>query len=78
MKTGLSDTTPDAEKVWIELLRKTSTTQRLAKAISLTQSTIAMAKRAIRRAHPDLSPHDADMMFISVHYGKDLTQKVDT
>lgn len=76
MNTGLSDTTQEAEKVWIDLIRKVSSTQRLATAISLSQSIISMARRAVGRAHPELSPREADILFISIHYGKDIAQKV--
>jgi len=72
----LSDTSPEAEKVQIELLRKASNAQRLGLALSLTDLAIDLAKRAIARANPGLSQRELDLKFVEIHYGKDLAQRV--
>ncbi|MHC4176827.1 MAG: hypothetical protein ACYSWU_04940 [Planctomycetota bacterium] len=71
-----SDTSPEAEKVQIELLRKLTVAERFAKVRALTARTVRLSKRAIARANPDLSPEDLKVRFIELHYGKDLAQRV--
>jgi hypothetical protein len=72
----LSDTSPEAEKVQIELLRRCSVAERFAKVRSLTARTFGLSKRAIARANPDLSPQELQIKFIELHYGKDLADRV--
>ena len=73
MKT---DTSPEAEAVQIELLRRASVSERIAKAMSLTRMTFHLAKRAIARANPGLGQRELDLIFIEIHYGKDLADRV--
>ena len=70
-----SDTSPEAEKVQIELIRRYSVAQRFAKVRSLTARTVGLSKRAIARANPDLSPQQLQIKFIELHYGKDLADR---
>jgi hypothetical protein len=76
MKTQSSDTHPDAERVQIELLRCATVGQRAEIAISLTQTTIELSRRAIRRAHPDASEQEVGLIFVALHYGQDLADRV--
>jgi hypothetical protein len=71
-----SDTSPQAEKVQIELLRNATNAQRLALALSMTDLAIRLARRAIARANPGLSRRELDLKFVEVHYGKDLAERV--
>lgn len=68
----LTDTAPEAAKVQIELLRKATIAERIAKARSLTAMTIGLSRRAIQRAHADWSPEEVDVKFVELHYGKEL------
>ena len=72
----LSDTSPDAEKVQIELLRKSTVAERFAKVRALTARTVGLSKRALARANPDLSPEDLKLRFVELHYGKELAERV--
>ena len=72
----LSDTSPDAEKVQIELLRKSTVAERFAKVRALTARTVGLSKRALARANPDLSPEELKLRFVELHYGKDLAERV--
>ncbi len=72
----LSDTSPEAENVQIELIRRCSVAERFAKVRSLTARTAGLSKRAIARANPDLSPQQLQIKFIELHYGKDLADRV--
>lgn len=72
----LSDTSPQAEKVQIELLRKSTVAERFAKVRALTARTVRLSKRAIARANPDLSPEELKLKFIELHYGNGLGERV--
>ena len=70
------DTSPEAEKVQIELIRKLSVAQRISKVRSLSQTTMYLSRRAIRRANPSLSEREVDLAFVAHHYGEDLAQSL--
>ena len=46
--------------------------ERFARACSLTATAISLSRRAIARAHPELSPEEIDLKFVELHYGKQL------
>jgi hypothetical protein len=72
MKTQSPDTSPEAERVQIELLRNASGARRFALARALTKMTVAMSRRAIQRRHPELSEREVDLRFVALHYGQPL------
>ena len=76
MKTQSEDTHPEAERVQIELLRKATPAQRAQLALSLSETTIKLARRAIRRANPGASEEEVGLIFVEVHYGKELADRV--
>lgn len=71
----LSDTSPEAEKVQIELLRNAGFAGRLAKMQSLTATTINLSRRAIAEANPNLSPVELDVKCVELFYGKKLAEE---
>ena len=76
MNTGLSDTHPDAERVQIELLRKATIAQRVRLTRSLSSTVMQLAWRAIEEANPGASEHEVALIFVAVHYGKDLADRL--
>lgn len=74
--TSSPDTAPAAERVQIELLRRATTAQRAALAISLSETAIALSRRAIRRAHPDWSEREVLLEWAALHYGRELSERV--
>lgn len=70
------DTHPEAQKVQVALLRRASAARRFARARSLSETTIDLAKRAIRRAHPDLDDQDLLVAFVTIHYGQALADRL--
>ena len=68
----LSDTSPEAEKVQIQLLREASLQERFALVCSLTATAVSLSRRAIARANPDLTPEEVGVKFVELHYGKEL------
>ncbi len=76
MRTQSPDTHPDAEKVQVDLLRRTTVARRFSLACSLSQTAIQLARRAIQRAHPDADEEEVGLIFIATHYGQDLADRV--
>jgi hypothetical protein len=76
MTSQTNDTHPDAEKARLELLRQASVSKRLTLAFSLSQTVIDLAKRAIRRRHPNEGEQDILLRFVSVHYGAELSSRL--
>jgi hypothetical protein len=72
----MNDTHPEAERVQIGLIRKMSVARRAALASALSNTTYWLARRAIQRAHPELSEAEQKLLFIDVHYGPDLARRV--
>ena len=68
----LSDTSPDAEKVQIELIRQASMAERIARMRSLTAMATKMSRQAIAEANPQFSSREVDLMWMELHYGKEL------
>ena len=68
----MNDTHSEAERVQIELLRKAGPGRRAAMAIALTDQVVKLSKRAIAQANPNKSLQEQSLLFIAVHYGKDL------
>ena len=72
MKT---DTHPDLLRKQYELSRQASVSKRLQSMISITSATVQLSRRAIARSHPDLSPAELDCLFVSLHYGPEITAR---
>jgi hypothetical protein len=70
------DTDPQAEKVLIELIRKSSVAERISRVRSLSQTVMYLSRRAIQRANPTLSEREVDLLFVELHYGKDLADRL--
>lgn len=71
---ALSDTSPTAERMQIELLRKATPAQRFARARSLSQSVIELSRRAMLRKVGD--ERQAVLMFVAASYGPELAEKL--
>ncbi len=65
-----------ADRVQIELLRAAGTKGRFAKTRAITAAAISLARRAIRKQHPEMSEEEVLLEFVAVHYGRDLAEKV--
>lgn len=70
------DTDPQAEKVLVELIRKSSVAERISRVCSLSQTVMYLSRRAIQRANPDMSEREVDLLFVELHYGKDLADRL--
>jgi hypothetical protein len=68
------DTSSQAEKVQIELIRESSVSRRVSKVRSLSQTTMYLSRRAIQRTNPFLSEREVDLAFVANHYGENLAE----
>lgn len=76
MRARSDDTDAEAERVQIELLRRAGATRRAQMALSLSATTIALARRAIRRRHAGTTAREVGLRFVELHYGADLAEAV--
>ncbi len=67
-----ADTSAEAERVQIDLIRAAPVARRLHLAWSLSATVIGAARQALRRARPDASSQEIDLRFVELHYGPDL------
>ena len=74
----LSDTDPDAQEVHIALLRAASTSRRLRLTLSLSRTTMSLARAGLARAHPGASPEEIALRFVALNYGAELAEEVRT
>ncbi|WP_413431648.1 hypothetical protein [Crateriforma spongiae] len=71
-----TDTSAEAEAIQLELFRRMTPTERLAKMCSLTATVRRMAFDAIRRTHPDLDEAGVRLKFIETTYGEEIANNV--
>ena len=76
MITQSPDTSCQAEKVQIELIRQSSVAQRISRVRSLSQTTMYLSRRAIQRRSPSLIQQEVALVFVANHYGENLAERV--
>ncbi len=76
MRTQSMDTSPEAERVQIELLRKASITKRFAIMQAWSQFIIEANRQDIRKTHPDASEEEIALIFVARNYGQELADKL--
>ncbi len=76
MTTQSRDTRPEAERFQIELIRRASPAQRLARVCSLSQTVMTLSHRAIQRANPELNSIEVWLRFAALHYGEALAKNL--
>ena len=76
MQPYTTDTSIEAEAIQMELLRRMSPSDRIAKMCNLSASLRRMAFDAIRRLHPALDEAEVRLKFIESTYGKELASEV--
>ncbi len=78
MRTQSMDTSPEAERVQIELLRKASAAKKYGLVNSLSRTLIQASRNNIRRLRPDASEEELALIFVELHYGKELADRMRT
>ena len=66
------DTSAEAERVQVELLRAAPVSRRLHLAWSLSATVVSAARRALARAEPGAGQTEWDLRFVELHYGSAL------
>ncbi len=67
-----ADTSVEAERVQVDLIRATPVSRRLAIACSLSATVITLARRSLARAQPNLPAREIDLRFVELHYGPEI------
>lgn len=67
-----TDTTVEADRVQIDLLRAAPVARRLQIAVSLSATVIGAARRALERTNPLTTRLERDLRFVELHYGAAL------
>ena len=76
MNSPLSDTPQEVENIQIALLRQSALSERLARVRSLSATVRDLSYQAIRRAHPELTHRELDLLFVEYHYNSELAQQL--
>ena len=69
MRTQSEDTSPEMERVQIELIRKATPAKLFGLVRSMSQTMIEAFIRNIRKLHPDASPEEITLIFVEMYYG---------
>jgi hypothetical protein len=72
----LSDTDPNAEKVQLDLIRRMSVAQRLARARDWTRMVVHLSREGLAKANPGLGREEIDLLWVENQYGRELAGKL--
>jgi hypothetical protein len=72
----VNDTPREVQRIHARLLRQAGPFRRAILASALTNSALARARRGIAAAHPEMSELERRLLFVEVHYGRDLARRV--
>ena len=78
MRTQSEDTSPEMERVQIELIRKASSAKLFGLIRSMSQTMMQASRENIRRLHPDANKEELTLIFVELYYGKELANLVRT
>ena len=76
MKTQSRDTSPETERVLIELLRRTPSWRRLQLADRMSATVRDLCMAGVRSRHPRASEAEVRRRFADIHLGPELAAKV--
>jgi hypothetical protein len=71
-----SDTSPEADRVQMELLRRAGETRRFGLCRSLTEMVVALSRRALRAQMPGASEQEILLRWVALQYGEPLAEGV--
>ncbi|HYA99673.1 MAG TPA: hypothetical protein VED37_05595 [Ktedonobacteraceae bacterium] len=78
MRTQSEDTSPDMERVQIELIRKATPAKRFAIMQAWSQLLMEANKQHIRKDYPGASEEEISLIFVARHYGQALADALKT
>ncbi|MEM7798857.1 MAG: hypothetical protein AAF633_06700 [Chloroflexota bacterium] len=68
----VQDTSPEVEKIQIDLLRQAGQARRTHLMLSLSQSMFSLSWHNLQQTNPHLSKHDQKIKFVELLYGISL------
>jgi hypothetical protein len=74
MPTG--DTSPEAEAIQIDLLRKAPTWKRLRAAAEMSETVMLLSRLGVERRNPDATPSELRRLAAAVILGSELAARV--
>jgi len=69
------DTSPEAERVLIEGMRRMPASEKLARLDALTRRARRLLEDDVRRMHPDASPRELLLRFAARWHGPEFTRR---
>ena len=78
MRTQSEDTSPEMERIQIELIRKATPAKLFGLVRSMSQTMMQASRENIRRLHPDANKEELTLIFVELYYGKELANLVRT
>lgn len=72
MRTQSPDTSPEAERVQIELLRKAGEARRFELMRSMSKSVTQWSRESIRQRYPEANEEELAVHFVALCYGQKL------
>src|SRR5690349_7278486 len=76
MKTQSPDTSLEAERVLIGMIRKAPISRRFAFVQAWTASMLEAGSQYVRQLHPQASDQEARLLFMERQYGKELADEL--
>lgn len=76
MKLQSADTSVRIEEELIKKFRAMDCSERFFKAVHLSDFVMRQSQKAIAEANPNLNELEKKILFISVHYGEELGERV--
>jgi hypothetical protein len=71
-----SDTSRDAQRVQLELIRGMEPSERVVRTLRWSSQLLCLAKDAIRRRHPEFTDEQVGIKFVELHYGANLAEEL--
>jgi hypothetical protein len=78
MRTQSVDTSPDAERVLISMIRKAPISRRFGFVQSWTRSMIEGGKLNVKQVYPGSTNQDVELLYAERQYGKDVADELRT
>ena len=75
-RTGLSDTDPETERVWIELVRKMPDWKKIDQVFSMIEMTRALAMSGLRSRYPHASEEELKKRMAALVFDRETVIKV--
>jgi hypothetical protein len=71
-----ADTSPEAEAIQCELLRRAAPAARFSRARSLSRTVTQLSRRAIRQSRAGATEREVRLAWLSLHYGPELAENI--